>query len=202
MSVPHDILIQAAPWLDRYGYVALALAISAEGVGIPAPGQTLLIGAALVAAKGGMSVPLVIACALAATLAGDNLGYLIGRRGGRRLVLRLGVNRHRLLKLSRFYRRFGGWPVLVDRFFDGSRQLGSLLAGAAAMPWRRFFVFDLIGAVVWVGVWGVGMVQLERHIVWLHGIWTRVNPVIAGLTLTVIAALGFWLLRSHREHTT
>jgi membrane protein DedA with SNARE-associated domain len=198
MSALHGILARAAPWLHHYGFAALVLAVSVEGIGIPAPGQTLLIGAALLAAKGEMSLLVVLGCALAATVAGDNLGYLIGRRGGRRLILRLGANRHRLVKLSRFYRRFGSWPVLADRFFDGARQIGSLLAGAATMSWPRFFVFDLIGALLWVGIWGGGMYQLERHVVWLHGIWTRSNPVIAGLSLIAVAALGFWLWRRRK----
>lgn len=199
MSSLHALLALAEPWLRHYGYAALFLAVMAEGMGIPTPGQSLLVAAALLAGKGLMSLPATLLCALFATLAGDNLGYLIGRRGGRRLVLRLGVDRLRLRRLAGFYRRFGAWPVLIDRFFDGARQLGSLLAGVVAMPWPRFVVFDALGGLSWVGAWGWGAYQFEGHAAWWRGIWTRVDPAVAGLLLVALAALGFWLRRGRER---
>ncbi len=189
------LLAEATPWLSAHGYLALFLAVMAEGMGIPTPGQTLLIGAALLAGKGTLHPAAVLACALAASMLGANLGFFIGRRGGRRLLLKLGVNRRRLSRLTGFYRRHGAWPVLFDRFFDGARQLGGLLAGAAAMPWPRFFLFDALGASAWVMLWGLGALQLERHAERLHGLWNMANPWAAGFALAVVALLAFWLWR-------
>ncbi|BAP87676.1 putative uncharacterized protein [Burkholderiales bacterium GJ-E10] len=198
MAALHDLLARALPYLQHYGYAAIVAAILVEGVGIPAPGQTLLIGASILAGRGVMSLPLVVLSALCATVAGNNCGFAIGNYGGRRLILRAGVNRAHLSKLSRFYRRFGAWLVVFARFFDGARQLGSLLAGTGAMPWRRFFPFDLGGACLWVGVWAVGPYQLTAHAARLHAIWARINPIMVLLVVGAVVALGVWLWRPDR----
>jgi membrane protein DedA with SNARE-associated domain len=198
-STLHQLLVEALPWLHRYGYLALVIAVGVEGFGIPAPGQTLLVGAALLSGRGEMDLEVVLLCALLASMAGDNLGYLIGRRGGRRLILRLGVNRHRLARVSRFYRRFGVWPVLASRFFDGARQLGGLVAGSAAMRWPRFFAADAAGALLWVGVWGLGVYQFERHAGRLHAIWAQINPVAIAVAVGAVAAIAVWLWRTRRR---
>lgn len=195
MTHLHELLVEARPWLGHYGYAVLFLAVMAEGLGIPAPGQTLLIGAALLAGAGQMNAAGVLATGLAAILAGDNLGYALGRRGGRRLILRLGVNRRRLRRLDRFYARRGGLAVMFDCFFDGTRQIGSLLAGSAAMPWRRFLLFDSAGAVLWVGFWGYGSTRLERHAAVLHRGWTHINPWVAAASLLALVPLALWLWR-------
>ncbi len=197
MSHVPALLAEVSPWLAAHGYLILFLAIMVEGMGIPTPGQTLLIGASLLAGKGVLNPVMVLACGLSAALLGANAGFLMGRRGGRRLILHLGVNRHRLAKLTGFYHRFGAWPALFDRFFDGARQLGSMLAGTAAMSWPRFFLFDGLGALCWVALWGLGPLELERHAAQLHVLWGRVNPVVAGLVVATLAGLAVWLWRRH-----
>lgn len=199
MTHLHDLLIEARPWLEHYGYVALFLALMAEGMGIPTPGQTLLIGAALLSGHGEMNPVGVLGTGVAALLLGDNLGYALGRRGGRRLVLRLGVNRRRLRKVDRFYLHWGPWAVMLDCFFDGTRQMGSLLAGSATMPWWRFFLFDATGTLLWVGVWGFGSLQLERHTAVLHRLWSHINPYAIAASLLAVLGLAIWLWRRQEE---
>lgn len=199
MNNLYHLLAQAEPWLREYGYLALFVAVMVEGIGIPAPGQTLLIGASLLAGRGEMSLPWVLACALAATMTGNNLGFLIGGSGGRRLMLRAGASRQRLGKLSRFYLRYGAWPILLSRLFDGARQLGSLLAGTTAIPWRRFFLFDTAGAALWVCVWGLGPFQLHLHAALLHRLWQAVNPFVAGASIVTAIAVGLWLRQWHKR---
>jgi membrane protein DedA with SNARE-associated domain len=195
----HVLLNAFDPWLRQYGYLLLFVAIFVEGMGIPAPGQTLLIGAALLTGEGELNPVWLMPCALLAALLGDNLGYLIGRRGGRRTVLRFGVNPSRLAKLSGFYRRHGIWPVLFSRFFDGARQLGSLLAGTAVMPWPRFFLIDALGAVLWVCVWVLGPIELEGQGARLHWLWSEVDILALGASLAAVLALGVWLRLRHGE---
>lgn len=202
MTTLHELLAEALPWLHRYGYAAIVAAIAVEGVGIPAPGQTFLVGAALLAGRGEMSFPLVLLSAIGATVVGDNLGYAIGRRGGRRLVLRFGANRHHLARLSRFYRRYGAWPVLLSRFLDGARQLGSMLAGTSSMPWPRFFAFDFCGALLWVGAWGIGPYQLAAHAERLQAMWEHVNPIAVYVILGTLVASGLWLWLPDRKRPT
>lgn len=200
MTHLHGLLSEALPWLEHYGYAVLFLALMTEGMGIPAPGQTLLIGAALLSGQGTMNPVGVLGTGVVALLLGDNLGYILGRRGGRRLILHLGVNRRRLRRLDRFYLRWGGWAVMLDCFFDGTRQVGSLLAGSAAMPWWRFFAFDAVGALLWVGVWGLGSLQLERHTAALHTYWSHINPYAVAISLVAILVLAIWLWRRQEEH--
>lgn len=193
----HVLLNAFDPWLRQYGYLLLFVAIFVEGIGIPAPGQTLLIGAALLTGTGELNPVWLLPCALLAALLGDNLGYLLGRRGGRRIVLRLGVNPSRLARLSGFYHRHGTWPVLFSRFFDGTRQLGGLLAGMAAMSWAHFFVIDALGAVLWVSLWVIGPIELEGQGARLHWLWSELDILAFGASLAAVLALGVWLRRRH-----
>jgi len=193
-----QITQQAAPWLQRYGYAALAIGVAAEGIGIPLPGATLMGGAALLAGQGEMSLPGVLFAAWSASVAGDNLGYWLGRRGGRRLLLRSGVSRQRLLRLGRFYRRFGLGLILVGRFFDGTRQLNGLVAGSTRIPWPRFLLVDLLGAGMWVAFWVFGLYTLDRHLAWVHTWLVQLNPwVVAASLVAVLAAL--LLLYAHHD---
>ena len=126
------------PVVDRYGYPAVFLTILVEGVGIPAPGQTILIAAALSAAHGHLSIVWVMILACMGAGLGNSLGYLLGRWGGRALLARFKVRGDRLARLEGHFRRYGGGVVLVARFLDGLRQLNGLVAGMLAMPWRVF----------------------------------------------------------------
>jgi len=189
------ILAEAAPWLHRYGYAAVATAVLLEGVGIPLPGAILMSGAALLAGQGEMSLAAVWLTSCLAAMSGDNLGYWIGRSGGRRLLLRAGVSRRRLGRLGGFFRRFGVWLILFGRFFDGTRQLDGLIAGSARMPWPRFFLADLGGVVAWVSVWVIGLYTLDQHAAWLHQALTYVNPWVAGVFFFALGTTLYLLFR-------
>lgn len=146
-----------APLLNHYGYLAVGLLIFVEDFGVPAPGETVLIAAAVYAGAGRLNIVLVAVIAVVAAIVGDNVGYLIGRTGGRAFVHRWG--RYVLLTPERFRRaedfthRHGGKVVTVARFVEGLRQANGIVAGAAGMPWPRFLFFNTLGAVLWVGAW-------------------------------------------------
>jgi len=155
------VLGSLAPLLDHYGYLAVAGLIMLEDFGVPAPGETVLIAAAVYAGAGHLNIAAVVVVAIAAAIAGDNIGYAIGRFGGRRLVLRFGryvfLTERRLDTAERFFTRHGGKIVVVARFVEGLRQANGIIAGVTGMPWRRFLAFNAIGAALWVGVWaGLG----------------------------------------------
>jgi len=189
------ILAEATPWLHSYGYVAVAVAVMLEGAGIPLPGAILLGGAALLAGRGEMNLTMVLLTAWLAAMAGDNLGYWIGRGGGRRLLLKAGVSRRRLARFDGFFRRYGIWLVLFGRFFDGTRQLDGLVAGSARMPWPRFALADVAGTALWVLAWGIAMDALDRHAAPLHQLLTHINPWVAATALAVLASTLYWLFR-------
>ena len=189
----HHILALATPLLHEYGYLVLALSVLVEGTGIPVPGAILMMGAALLAGRGEMSMPLVLLTAWSAAVAGDNLGYWLGHTGGRRLLLRAGVSRRRLGRFDGFFKRYGIWLILFGRFFDGTRQLDGLVAGSVRMPWVEFFLADLAGAALWSSVWVIGLDILGQNGSWLHQLLLKINPWVALLVLAVLLIGLYWL---------
>lgn len=163
-----DFLHGVAPILDRWGYLAVAGVIGVESFGVPAPGQTIMVVAAIYASAGRLNVVAVGAIAFVAAVLGDNIGYWIGVRGGRKLVHRFGkyifITPERLERAERFFARRGNRIVLVARFIDGLRQLNGVIAGITAMPWRTFLIYNAIGAAIWVGWWTTISYLLGTHI--------------------------------------
>jgi membrane protein DedA with SNARE-associated domain len=180
-------LAHLAPLLEHYGYLAVGALVLVDNCGIPVPGQTIMIAAAVYAGAGRLDFPAVVAVAVTAAIVGDALGYLIGRLGGRAFVHRWG--RYVLLTPARFHRaeeffgRHGGAVVTWARFVDVLRQTNGIIAGTVGMPWRRFMVFNAIGAVLWAGAWtGLGYAA-GAHI-------GTVIAVVARSQLLVLAVLG------------
>jgi membrane protein DedA with SNARE-associated domain len=172
MPPPDDLpgfLHGVAPILDRWGYLAVAGVIGVESFGVPAPGQTIMVAAAIYAGAGRLNVFAVAAIAFVAAVLGDNIGYWIGVRGGRRLVHRFGkyifITPERLDRAERFFARRGNRIVVVARFIDGLRQLNGVIAGITAMPWRTFLLYNAIGAALWVGWWTTISYFLGTHLV-------------------------------------
>src|SRR2546428_7963475 len=136
--------------LAHYGYLAVVVLIALESMGIPLPGETMLITAAIYAGSTHrLNIGLVILAAAAGAILGDNVGYFIGREGGFRLLRRYG---HRLritearLRLGEYlFRRYGGRVVFFGRFVAILRALAALLAGVNHMPWPRFLTFNAAG---------------------------------------------------------
>jgi membrane protein DedA with SNARE-associated domain len=136
------------------GYGVLAALVGGESAGLPIPGETALVTAGLLAAAGHLSVPLVIVIAALAAMAGDNLGYWLGRHAGRRALQGgrgpLGRHRRRLLvRGEAFFARHGVNAVFLGRFVVGVRVVAALVAGATRMPIRQFMLANAAGAVVW-----------------------------------------------------
>ena len=104
-----------------------------------------------------------------AAVLGDNVGYWIGVRGGRRVVHRYGryifITPERLERAEKFFARRGNRIVVVARFIDGLRQLNGVIAGITAMPWRTFLIYNAIGAALWVGWWTTISYVLGTHLV-------------------------------------
>src|SRR5690348_6428839 len=148
-SLP-GVLASLAPVLNRYGYLAVGGFITLEDFGIPLPGETILIAAAVYAGAGKLNIIAVLVIGVVAAVLGDNIGYLIGTYGGRRVVERWGryvfITPERLDKAEAFFQRRGGWIVVIARFIEGLRQLNGIIAGTSSMPWRKFVVYNILGA--------------------------------------------------------
>jgi membrane protein DedA with SNARE-associated domain/membrane-associated phospholipid phosphatase len=190
--------------LASYGYLAVALIVMAEGAGIPFPGETVLLLGAAYAGAGNLDLRGVILAAGLGAIAGDNLGYWIGRRGGAALLVRYGsllrIGPQHLARAEGFFARHGAKTVLFARFIAVLRTVCSLLAGANRMPYRRFVVFNAAGGTLWsvtIGLLGAAFgSQWPRLEHWVG----RAGLLVALILLLVaLAALaGRWAVR-HEE---
>ncbi|HUZ10574.1 MAG TPA: DedA family protein [Acidimicrobiales bacterium] len=178
--------------LQTYGYLAVFLAVAAESFGVPLPGETILIAAALYAGHSHrLDIVWVVVVASAAAIIGDNIGYLVGRVGGYRLLRRYGryVRMDEAkIKVGRYlFHRHGGKVVLFGRFVSVLRTYAAFLAGTNKMYWRRFLVFNAVGGILWATLFGVGAYVLGDAI---HRVGTIVTYVgIALASLAVVAGI-------------
>jgi membrane protein DedA with SNARE-associated domain len=149
---------------EHVGYLAVAVFVGVEASGVPVPGETALIAAAVLASQGELSIELVIAVAAAAAIVGDNIGYGLGRRYGRRLIERPGRTKvRRQLALARgeqLFDRHGAKAVFLGRWIALLRIWAAWLAGIAGMRWRSFLLWNALGGIGWalffglLGYWG------------------------------------------------
>jgi membrane protein DedA with SNARE-associated domain len=187
-----------ADLIATHGYWVVAGIVALESMGVPAPGETALVTAAIYAGTTHrLSIVLVIAAAAAGAIIGDNVGYLAGRRFGYNLLLRYGPMLRLTaprIKLGQFlFARHGGKVVFFGRFVAVLRALAALLAGINCMPWKRFLFFNALGGVVWATAFGLAAYAFGQQI-------ERVKGVVsfAGLGLAVVAAIAFaWFVRRH-----
>lgn len=146
-----DSVSQLADDAARYGYWAVLLVVAGDGVFPALPGETAIVAAAVLAADGGLSLPLVILAGAAGAVIGDSCAYWIGRRGGgpiKRFVVRV-AGADRLEAAERMVQRQGPVLVFVGRFLPGIRIAINLSCGAGGMAYPRFLAFDVLGAIVW-----------------------------------------------------
>jgi membrane protein DedA with SNARE-associated domain len=145
--------------IAQVGYVGVAGLIALESMGLPLPGETALIAAAVLAQQGHLDLGLVIALAAAAAIVGDNLGYVIGRKAGRRLLERpgrLARQRRALLEhTERFFERHGPKAVFLGRWVVVLRYTAAWMAGVHRMPWKRFVLWNALGGIGWATTVGL-----------------------------------------------
>ena len=189
--------------LQTYGYVAVLVAPMLESAGLPLPGETMLLTASVYAATTGrLNIVGVIAAAAAGAIIGDNLGYLVGGKAGRALVLRYGrwvrLDERKLNLGERFFVRHGSKTVFVARFIAVLRTVGALLAGLTRMPYRTFLVFNAAGGITWAAAYGTLAFMLGRHFDTFRPL---VDQVGLGLAAVVAVALvAMFLGRKRFEH--
>jgi membrane protein DedA with SNARE-associated domain len=193
----NGLLATAHPYIVQYGYGALFGVLLVESFGAPLPGETFLVAASFLAAQGQLNIWLVGLTAWTAAVLGDNIGYAIGRFGGRRVVVRygarLGVSAERLSKTERFFARYGPEIVIVARFFPVLRQLNGIAAGSAGMGWKRFLFYNSLGGLLWVGAWSTGVYYFSSQIeVWLLRVHTVESWLAGALGLALFAAAAYW----------
>jgi membrane protein DedA with SNARE-associated domain len=193
-----------APLLGHYGYWAVGAVVFVEDFGIPAPGETILLAAGVYAGAGRLNIVAVAVIAFVAAVVGDNIGYLIGRSGGRAFVHRWGryvfLTPKRFQAAEEFFGRHGGKIVTVARFIEGLRQANGIIAGTTGMHWRRFLAYNALGAALWVGLWASLAYLAGSHITAVYDEISRYQLyVVAGFAVLVAALVVRHVVRRRRE---
>jgi membrane protein DedA with SNARE-associated domain len=188
-------------WLSSYGYLVVFLLVMIESIGVPVPGETALIGAALYAGSTGkLELEWVIAVAIAGAIIGDNIGFSIGRYGGARLLLRYGhkirLHEGRLRIGIWLFRRHGGKVVFWGRFVSVLRTWAAFLAGANHMQWPRFLFFNAAGAIVWATLFGVVYYVFGDAI---RRLSTAIDVTFGVVGLALVVAFVVWTRRKEGE---
>jgi undecaprenyl-diphosphatase len=180
--------------ISHYGYLVILFGVMAESTGVPLPGETILLASGVLVQQGHLDLGDAIAFGILGAVIGDQIGYWVGREGGRPFVLRWGrylfITPQRLARTEAFFERHGGKAVFLARFFSGLRVFGALVAGISRMRWMTFLIYNALGGAVWatavvlLGYFlGSSLALVER---WLG----RATLVLA---LVVAVAVGFYL---------
>ena len=187
-------------WLETVPAVAVyalvGLVIGLESLGIPLPGEIILVSSALLASQNGEIDPVVLgASATAGAIIGDSIGYAIGRKGGRPLLARLGdkfpkhFSEGHIATAERSFEKWGMWAVFFGRFVALLRIFAGPLAGVLRMPYWKFLIANVLGGIVWAGgttavIYYVGIVAESwlKRFSWLG----LVAAVLVGLTSMLV----------------
>src|SRR5690348_15761935 len=190
--------------LEHYGLWAILLLVLVEDFGIPVPGETVLIAGAVFAGSGQLNVVAVGVVGFCAAVVGDNIGYAIGRFGGRRIVDRWGkyvfLTPERLDKAERFFDRQGAKIITIARFIEGLRQANGIIAGITEMHWLRFIAYNALGAALWVGTWVSIGYFAGQHITAIYDAITMYSLYAAiGAVVLIVAWIAHRIYKKRRK---
>lgn len=201
----HQIFELIRHYLAEYGYWTVAVALLLENAGLPVPGETILLLASFLAfSEHRLHLPSIILVGVLAATIGDNIGFLIGHFGGRPLLTKYGkyvfIRPQTIDHGEKLFARYGASVIFVARFIAGLRVIAGPLAGVLRMHWRKFAIFNFLGALLWVSVIsGVGYF-FGRHWEKLVEIMKNVNLVVFIAAAILIAVL--WWHRRRKASTS
>ena len=203
-SVRHMFHVAATDlqnFLVTYGYWAVFIFVATESIGIPFPGETMLLVAAIDAGKTHqLSIALVIVAAACGAILGDNIGFLIGRKGGYLVLHRygryIGFNERKLKVGIYMFRRHGGKVVFFGQFVAVLRAWAAFLAGVNRMQWDHFLLFNALGGIVWATFYGLGGYFLGENI---HRLVGPIGTVTIVLAVIILIAFAIYIWRNERQ---
>jgi membrane-associated protein len=190
-------------YITDYGYWAVGISLLLENAGLPLPGETILLLASFLAySQDELQLPYIILVAVCAATLGDNLGYAIGYRGGRPLLDRyrhvFRIRPATIERGERLFDEYGSATIFFARFIFGLRVIAGPLAGVLRMPWKRFAVFNFLGAVLWVSVISAVGYKFGKHWDKLVEYIKDLNVGIAIVAALVILFLWLWHRKTSR----
>jgi membrane protein DedA with SNARE-associated domain len=183
-------------FVHHYGLLALFLIVMLESAGVPLPGETALVAAGVFASHGELNIVAVIIAAAAAAIIGDNLGYWVGRTGGRSVLTRWTVTSRTLPWAEGFFERHGPKTIFIGRFFSILRVTAAWMAGVSRMRWWTFFLWNAAGGICWallVGLVAYLFGQAAADAIAKYGLIG--GALIVGLALAGLVGFHFWRKR-------
>ena len=189
-------------FVHHYGLAALFLIVMLESSGVPLPGETALVAAGVFAQRGNLNIASVIAVAAVAAIVGDNIGYWIGRTGGRSVIERWSFASGSLPWSERFFRRHGPKTIFLARFFAVLRVTAAWLAGISRMHWWTFFLWNAAGGICWavlVGLVAYYVGHAAADAINHYGLWAGAGLVV--ILAIVWLAVHLWKKRVLRAET-
>lgn len=185
---------------QTYGVWTVALIVALESLGIPLPGEAVLILASVYAATHDGNIVMVITAATIGAIVGDNIGYMIGRVFGYRLVLKfgpsLGITQGRIKLGQYLFQKYGGFVVFFGRFFAILRFLAAFLAGVNQLVWHRFLVANALGGLVWASIVGISAYTLGRSI---HDVQGPAGAIGIAAAIGILFGIFIYLRRHEAE---
>jgi membrane protein DedA with SNARE-associated domain len=183
-------------FVHHYGLLALFLIVMLESAGVPLPGETALVAAGVFASHGELNIAAVIIVAAAAAIIGDNVGYWIGRTGGRSVLTRWTVTARTLPWAEGFFERHGPKTIFIGRFFSILRVTAAWMAGVSRMRWWTFFLWNAAGGICWallVGLVAYLFGQAAADAIAKYGLIG--GALIVALAVAGLVAFHFWRKR-------
>jgi len=197
-----DLLDFLRNLIAQYGYWAVGAALLLENTGIPVPGETILLLASFLAySRDELRLPYIILIGVCAATIGDNLGFVVGYRGGRPLLDRyrnvFRIQPDTIARGENLFAQYGDYTIFFARFIFGLRVIAGPLAGVLRMSWKRFAVFNFLGALLWVSVISLVGYKFGKH-------WDLLMDYLDRLNVVVLIAVGvgivvLWLWRRRRR---
>jgi membrane protein DedA with SNARE-associated domain len=185
------------------GLPLMGVLVGIEALGVPLPGETAVIFAGLAASQGRFSIVLVIIVAAAGAIIGDNIGFVIGRRGGRQLLERPGrfyAERQRVLRIGDpFFAKHGPKAVFLGRWITGLRVWTSWLAGASDMRWPTFLAWNALGGTCWATSVSLAAYYGGNGAKKVIGQIGLYGGIAAGVLIVLVGGYVWWRLKQRRE---
>jgi membrane-associated protein len=178
----------------NHGYLTVAIALLLENAGLPVPGESILLFASFTAySEGTIKFPILVTTAILACAIGDNIGYWLGSTGGRSLLVKyqkfFHISQATLDRSEATFAKYGAVTVFVARFIFGLRVIAGPVAGVLKMPWGRFVIFNVLGAIVWVSAITTVGALFGRH--W-DDVMEKLGEVNGSILVGVVIVLLLW----------
>ncbi|WP_261314715.1 DedA family protein [Vibrio hangzhouensis] len=195
----NDLLLAMKPLLEQYGYLALVVSIFLEGLGIPMPGQSLMVAASILASQHVMNLSLVMLVSWLSCFVGNTCGYLLGYYFEGWLDSRGYISGPKMKKLQASILRYGPICLVISRFVEGMKQFMPLACGIAKMPRTEFLLGNAVATTIWVGVFSFITHVAFEHLPALEHLYQAHRLTVWLIAASIFAALVVALLNRKRR---